>query len=290
MYSFREITDNDLDFVEQTEFILSLQIRWCGDFDKRYSGAVIDESGETVGVYALSFHSTWYCDTEPQNKLIFNYCYKSTEVMPELIKGAHAAFERAKADFPQKKAVLTVFITAEEFDETQALLHGGFVYNEVIPVLKYDIKDTVTHNALPNGVTIEKVGRDDDAIGEYLAATGAANNGHADSKAEYMFRSGDESFLSFRAVYGGKTVGGISVWNIGEKHCATENIFTIPEFRKKGIASELIATAFEEIKNRGATKATLSMLGSNVKAMRLYQKIGYKLLFYIMELKAADND
>ena len=173
----------------------------------------------------------------------------------------------------------------KDLDETQELLRNGFCYGAVIPVLAYDLTKDITHYEMPEGVSIEKVGRDDDSITDYIRSTGIANQGVTDSKAEYLFRSFDESFASYRAMYNGDTVGGISIWNIGEERGATENIFTIPEFRRKNIARELIATGFEDLKKRGLKLATLSLDGGNVNAMKLYQSIGYELFYYLLELK-----
>jgi ribosomal protein S18 acetylase RimI-like enzyme len=77
----------------------------------------------------------------------------------------------------------------------------------------------------------------------------------------------------------------MSIWNIGDGRGATENIFTIPSYRRKNIAKEVIVTGLEELKKSGQTIGTLSMAGNNDKAMRLYQKLGYKLMYYMVEVQ-----
>ena len=79
-------------------------------------------------------------------------------------------------------------------------------------------------------------------------------------------------------------VGAISVWNITEQRAATENIFVIPSFRRKNIARELIATAFDELKRRDKDIATLSMSGTNLSAMKLYLSCGYLLYYNLIEM------
>ena len=63
-----------------------------------------------------------------------------------------------------------------------------------------------------------------------------------------------------------------------------ENIFTIPEYRRKHIASELINIAFDKLQKDGKKIATLTVIGDNKSAMQLYQKIGYELMGYIIEV------
>lgn len=280
----RKFENSDLSFVQERDFILWLQIQYCGDFCAENTVTAADENGSITGVAALEYHSSWNGNYS-NNMLPLNICAENDESVNALVKAAADRVGQLQNENPDKNAMMITFIPDAEKERIQTLLHSGFCFAKCIPVLGYDLSGDIRHYALPDGVTIEPVGRDEAAVEEYLAATGLANGGTRDSKAEYLFRSGDETFLSYRAVSGGKTVGGISVWNIGEDGGATENIFTVPEYRRKNIARELIATAFDELKARGRKQATLSMLGDNANAMKLYQNIGYKFVYNLFMLQ-----
>lgn len=284
MYTIRNFTDKDLEFVQPRDFILWLQIQYSGDFDKNNCITAVDENENVCGVAALEYHGSWYCKCK-NNLLNVNLCADNDDVLDILIKGVSSKAECLQKENPDKKVGVITFVPDNAKEHIQNLLHSGFCFAKAVSVLGYELSRGSVHHKLPEGVTIEQVGKDNDSIDEYIAATGLANDNMPDSKNEYLFRAGDESFLSFRAVYGGKTIGGITVWNMGEDGGATENIFTIPEFRQQGIASELIATAFDELSKRGRKLATLSMLGDNAKAMKLYQGIGYKFIYNLFMMK-----
>lgn len=280
----RKFDNSDLSFLQERDFILWLQLQYCGDFCADNTVTAADENGNVTGVAALEYHSSWYGKYN-NNMVSLNICAEDDESVTALVRAAADRVEQLGAENPDKRVLMITFVPDSEKDRLQTLLHSGFCFGKCIPVLGFDLEGEISHYSPPDGVIIEAVGRDDAAVEEYLSATGLANNGTRDSKAEYLFRAGDKSFMSFRAVSGGKTVGGVSVWSMGEDRGATENIFTVPELRRKNIARELIATALDELKSRGAKLATLSMLGDNAPAMKLYQNIGYKFVYNLFMLQ-----
>lgn len=284
MFTTRKYDNSDLEFVQAHDFILSLQIQYDGDFSADNAVTAIDEQGNIAGVAALEYQSSWYAPCE-KNLLGLNICTENEQCIPALVKSMADRTEELRGQNPEKNAIMVSFVFDSEKQRLQSLLHSGFCFAHAIPVLAYDLNHGIKHYPLPDGVTIEEVGTDGVSIEEYIRATGEANDGVCDSISQYYFRMGGGGFKSFRAVCDGKTVGGVSVWDTGEDGGATENIFTVPEFRRKNIARELIATAFEELASRGKKEATLSMIGGNVNAMKLYQSIGYEFAFTIFMLK-----
>ncbi|HZJ25059.1 MAG TPA: ribosomal protein S18-alanine N-acetyltransferase [Anaerolineales bacterium] len=73
----------------------------------------------------------------------------------------------------------------------------------------------------------------------------------------------------------GKIVGMIVVWLIvDEVHVAT--IATHPEFRRQGIAKNLLSYALQHMSTEGAQSSFLEVRASNLAAQDLYRKFGFE--------------
>lgn len=64
----------------------------------------------------------------------------------------------------------------------------------------------------------------------------------------------------------------------------TENIFTIPEYRRQKMSTITILKAFEYLKNKGYKIATLTCVGDNSNAIALYNKLRYKVMGHQLEM------
>ncbi len=72
-------------------------------------------------------------------------------------------------------------------------------------------------------------------------------------------------------------VGMIVVWSIvDEAHIAT--IAVLPDYRARGIAKILLATAMHESIHRGAKIATLEVRANNLAAQKLYQRFHFEVV------------
>ena len=73
----------------------------------------------------------------------------------------------------------------------------------------------------------------------------------------------------------GKIVGMIVAWLIvDEVHVAT--IATHPEFRRQGIAKNLLSHALQHLSTEGAQSSFLEVRASNLAAQELYRKFGFE--------------
>ena len=52
-------------------------------------------------------------------------------------------------------------------------------------------------------------------------------------------------------------------------------MYVLPEFRRLGIASALMDRVFEYVKSKGVTHVRLNVMGSNIPAYNLYEKMGF---------------
>lgn len=73
----------------------------------------------------------------------------------------------------------------------------------------------------------------------------------------------------------GKIAGMIVVWLIvDEVHVAT--IATHPDFRRQGIAKNLLSHALQHLSTEGAQSSFLEVRASNLVAQEMYRKFGYE--------------
>jgi len=131
---------------------------------------------------------------------------------------------------------------------------------------------------LPEGVRVLPFALDSsEAMEKYHQAELAAFDGVAWSMNHLRWMQGAAEMIHFCAFFGDQFIGNTSTWRITEERSATENVFVVPEWQKKGIARSLICAALDHLKEHGKTIATLGTHGTNRKAIRLYTQIGYKL-------------
>lgn len=82
------------------------------------------------------------------------------------------------------------------------------------------------------------------------------------------------SFFYIARDAAGEAVGFCSCWRIlDEVHI--NNLAVLPELRRGGVASALLARALEDGMSSGAQRATLEVRRSNVAALALYGKFGF---------------
>lgn len=79
------------------------------------------------------------------------------------------------------------------------------------------------------------------------------------------------------AELGGRLVGMLVLWMIlDEAHIAT--VATHSEFRRQGIANQLLVAALESAYAEGARSALLEVRAGNLVAQEMYLKLGFKVV------------
>lgn len=64
----------------------------------------------------------------------------------------------------------------------------------------------------------------------------------------------------------------------GKRQAYTENIFVMPKWRKKGVASCLISKGLSYLAQHGAKNAFLEVRANNIRALDIYKRMGYKIV------------
>lgn len=75
----------------------------------------------------------------------------------------------------------------------------------------------------------------------------------------------------------GRVAGYIMYWQIRDE-VQINNVAVHPDFRGKGIGEAALRLVLKEVREQGAVFATLEVRVSNAAAVRLYEKLGFKIL------------
>lgn len=282
----RNYCEKDLTAIEKVSAFCAISIQYHKDIHPDYVRCVVNSEDEVIAVGYLKVD-----DNRTQKKkrtlgfsiFIDDQHLEDSKVKDMLVSGLIEKFNQIKKSMPEYDFALRVFCPSNDIQEMQFYLTKGFCLNAVIPVLKYDLDQETKHLLIPDNVHIAEYPLTEESIHRFIAVE-STTNPDSGSEAELRFSSGDPSFNCYAAICDDKIVGAISIWSITEDRAATENIFVIESFRQKNIARELIATAFDELKKRGMKIATLSLRGTNLPAMKLYQSIGYTLYDHLIEM------
>lgn len=205
------------------------------------------------------------------------------EARSRLLDAVLVRYRAVRADHPETNMILRICTESGDLAGMAFHLSKGASLENIIPVLAYDLYQPAVHHALPEGVRIEPLTMDDAGVAAYISADLEASD-VPDSEMDFRFRAGNPSFRCHVARHGDEVVGSVSIWDMGEERGATENIFVAPAFRRKNVARALIETAFDALRERGRSVATLSVMGTNLPALKLYLGMGYKLSFNLVEM------
>lgn len=70
-------------------------------------------------------------------------------------------------------------------------------------------------------------------------------------------------------------IGYVGCWILGNEGEIT-NVAVSPEYRGQHIAENMLLELIERVKKRGGTAMTLEVRPSNIPALKLYEKLGFK--------------
>ncbi len=285
--TIRPFDTNDLPALEAFDSFAGLQLRWHGGFMPGNAYCALE--GDTllgIGFFILPTLD----DPKGLRKAELSLSIKPdaspetfAEARSRLLDAILARYRIVRAAHPETNMILRICTESGDLAGMAFHLSKGASLEHLIPVLAYDLNQPANRHALPAGVRIEPLTTDDAGIADYIRADLAASD-VPDSEAEMRFRSGNPAFRCLVARSGDEIVGSVSIWDMGEERGATENIFVVPAFRRKNVARALIETAFDALRERGRSIATLSVMGTNLPALKLYLDMGYRLSFNLVEM------
>jgi ribosomal-protein-alanine N-acetyltransferase len=75
----------------------------------------------------------------------------------------------------------------------------------------------------------------------------------------------------------GRVAGYVIFWHVRDE-VQINNVAVHPDFRGKGICEAALKLVLKEVREKGAVFVTLEVRASNTAAIRLYEKLGFKVL------------
>ncbi len=292
--TIRRYQEEDLEQIQKIDFMLWLSIQWNQSYHKEDIFTAVDEETGVVGVTALFWDGTWYY-LEKENPNVTYYrmqmdiavlpgYHKEDAVKDKLIQKQKQHFAKYEKQHPDKSLRLRYWIMSDQKVEIQRFLKHGFICFGNTPILAFDLSRKLPAPKEIDSVQIGIHKCDEEGIQAYLKANEAGYGGVQDSEDEFRFKINADEFNLFTAKVQDRVVSSCTIWKLGEGHFATENIFTIPEYRRKGIGQEMLYTVLRYLKEKGVKVATLSVLGNNKPALAMYEKMGYRLADVLHEM------
>lgn len=287
--------DEYLPQLQELSFFMWLRVQWDSTIMRDNVFAAIDEEELLLGICALCCDGTWYyIDDErtdiPLYRLQMEVCIKeecsaADKVERELIHAAKQRLQQLKEKYPDKKLCIRCWCEEKDYHKQQQLLELGFSGHNIVWIMGFDLENTeIPQIEESEDVSIDFMENTDEAIKEYLAANSLGYDNVQDAEGELRFRLGDERTKVLVARSDGKIVSSVTTWHISDENAATENIFTIPEFRRRKVGSRIVTKSLSYLKENGYKLATLTCVGDNVRAIALYNNIGYKVVGHLLEM------
>ena len=276
--------------------ILALSVRYHGDTFKD-TVLVAKSEEEVIGFGFLSAGPTFldmeHCDVchvhveftaDRGNRL-------EVEASAALLEALIEEFHKMEQQYPMKKLVLRTWCRASATHYLEFLMQYEFMIKRSTPVMVRNLEDMSDMSSdfrLPEGLSIRETAFDENVMTRYIAATKAAYI-VPDSPSELWFRLGGGQTRVFSVMKEDAFIAAVSVWPISEYRYATENVFCIPEYQRKGIASTLLRYALHKIREVGGTEASLTVFGDNTPAQLCYLSLGYEVEDIMLEMHYETN-
>lgn len=294
-YQIRNYSASDADKIGAFDKTLELSYRYNPDFLPFNIFCAIDADDEILGVGHIEPHETWHL-IEKDNvssdfiyrlllQISLNPKYKDSERLKvTLLKQLIVRAKEIRKQYPDMKIRIFTWLDSTELNEIDFFLAQGFAaYNNSL-VMKYDLTQNIPDVPHPDGITVkENKMNTEEELQQYHEAASIAFSGVVWSLNYIKWLKCGPEWNNFSAFYGDQLVGNTMTWMIAPDRSASEDIFVLPEWRNKGIAKYVITETLKYLKKQGKTIATLSVFGDNAPAISLYNSLGYRMFYMMIE-------
>lgn len=294
-FTIRNFCKDDAYKIGSFDKVAELSYLYKGDMKADNIFCAVNSENEVLAAADLEPHISWTSiDKDCQAP---DYIYRLNVNMR--INPAHAAdknlrsrlmdvllsrAEEIKKDYPGKKIRVIKYISTHNNEEMDFFMSKGFVAHRTSLVMKRDLTQEIEASSSSSDYTIVnwKLEKDDE-VKCYVETDAKCNDGAAWNYDTVAWMRYAPEWATFAAFSGDKFLGGIMTYLITEERSATENIFVLPEWRRKGVAKAFITEALKYLKGKDKTMATLCVDGDNKPAINLYKSMGYKIYFVNLE-------
>ncbi len=295
-FMIRNFSIEDADKIGSFDKTLELSYRYNADFKSENIFCAVNEQGDVLGAGHLEPHDTWPLITK--EGMPSDYIYKlwlgislnsglepPDSVREGLLEALLARADELKKMHPGRKIRLIRHIESDDHAEIDYLLSKGFAAYNTVLVMKRDLTEEIPDVPAVDGINVInwKMASEEEKK-QYHEADVKANKGVCWSLNLLRWFSFGPEWATFTAFSGDKAIGSTMTWMITDERSATENIFVVPEWRRKGVAKLVITEALKHLKNKGKKIATLGVYGDNKPALALYKSLGYEMYYVLIEI------
>ncbi|MBM7662615.1 GNAT superfamily N-acetyltransferase [Bacillus mesophilus] len=290
-YKIRNYVENDAVEIGSFDFMAMLAYQYNGDYQAENIFCAQDEEGHILGAGHLVPDQTWLLLGKADQPADFIYKLNldisinhnrpgSERVLEDLFISLVSRAKQLRAEHPTKKISISHTIESDDLEEIDFYLSKGFIVRRNHLIMKRDLTEPIPEQSLPKHIKIinwkMKTQEEEE---QYLKAEEAADaDGLSWSINTLRWTKAGAEWDTFTAFEGEKVIGSVMTWGLGADRSATESIFVLPEWRRKGVAKAVITEALKFLKKQGKTEATLGVFDENAGAISLYKALGYKML------------
>jgi Acetyltransferases len=214
--------------------------------------------------------------------IIYNPQSKKVDLARDLLfeRIVNRALEM-KENLSERKTRLAVIKFSEEIEGLNYFNSKGFEQYESVFLMNRDLQKPIPDVPAPNSISIKKwkIKTQEDKL-KYIKTDNLSNpnNPITMEKLDWYLKT----LWSVGSAIGAfdeneELVGSIMTYWFNDNQGITEEIFVLPQWRRKGIAQYLIREALIYLKDCGKITAQLEVKKSNVNAVNLYCKMGYEV-------------
>ena len=116
------------------------------------------------------------------------------------------------------------------------MTHGFALYKTVL-IMKFDLSQEIKDFPVaPNVVIKQSDLENEEEIKKYFIASKLSQNGNCLNLASVRWTKHFPGWALFNAYSADELIGSVMTYSVTEERSATENIFVVPRWRRKGIA------------------------------------------------------
>ncbi|MFC1802743.1 GNAT family N-acetyltransferase [Thermoproteota archaeon] len=72
-------------------------------------------------------------------------------------------------------------------------------------------------------------------------------------------------------------------WDIAERMASIDDLYVLPVFRRRGIATKLMVECLDRLESSGSQSVRVNLISSNESALSLYAKLGFNIYRHSMK-------
>jgi ribosomal protein S18 acetylase RimI-like enzyme len=295
-YTIRNYQDQDADKIAAFDFMAMLAYRYNGDYEPQNIFCAVDGEDQIYGVGHIVPDQTWFGIEQEAKPAEFVYKLNldisindemnpQENVLDDLLECLLMKAKELRGQYPDKKVRVAHNIPTKETEEMDFYLSKGFDTHRTHLVMKRDLTEEIPNYPLPSNLNIKRWDMATQTEEEqYLAAEAKSDlHGVSWSLNQLRWTKSGQEWDAFTVFDGNDVVGSVMTWGLGKDRSATENIFVLPEWRRKGVAKAVITESLKFLRDKGKTEVTLGVFGDNGRAITLYRTLGYRMLLTISE-------